>query len=285
MAKIYEALNWASSFLTKNGREQHAAELLLRHYTGMDRAGLLASLHSALPDETMRSFQEAVALHVKGMPVQYIIGSEDFYGRTFQVNEHVLIPRPETEELVFEAIKRIRSLFNQEDRLEVVDAGTGTGAIAITIKLELPALKVTASDISAEALNVAKTNARNLGADLRFIHGDLLKPFIEAGQKFDVILSNPPYIPFRDMDGMSEVVKDHEPHLALFAGDDGLDIYRRFMTELPLVVKDKALIGFEIGAGQSEDVSALLKQTFSDADVDVVYDINGKDRIVFAYIS
>ncbi|PLR85488.1 peptide chain release factor N(5)-glutamine methyltransferase [Bacillus sp. V33-4] len=285
MAKIYEALNWASSFLMKNGREQHAAELLLRHYTGMDRAALFASFHAGLPDETMQSFQEGIALHVKGIPVQYIIGSEEFYGRTFQVNEHVLIPRPETEELVFEAINRIGSLFNQEDVLEVVDAGTGTGAIAITIKLELPALNVTASDISVAALNVAKNNARNLGADLQFIHGDLLKPFIEAGQKFDVILSNPPYIPLRDIDGMSEVVKDHEPHLALFAGDDGLDIYRRFMAELPFVVKDKALIGFEIGAGQSDDVAVLLKKTFPAADVDVVYDINRKDRIVFAYIS
>jgi release factor glutamine methyltransferase len=238
-----------------------------------------------LDPETENLFREAVHLHANGKPVQYITGTEEFYGRTFFVNEAVLIPRPETEELVFGALKRMEIFFSGQKQLELLDVGTGSGAIAVTMKLERPDLTVTASDLSKEALLVAEKNASHLGASLHFVHGDLLKPFIESGKKFDIILSNPPYIPIGDMDEISEVVKDHEPHQALFAGEDGLDIYRRLAEELPFVIREKALVGFEIGAGQGQAVANLLQQAFPDALVEVVNDINGKDRIVFAKIN
>lgn len=278
--KIYEALHWASSFLKKTGREEYAGELLLRHCANLDRTHLLANLREELPEEVWTSFREAVKRHADGEPVQYIIGSEEFYGRTFIVNEAVLIPRPETEELVYGVLKRMKAKFPAGDSLELLDVGTGSGAIAVSLKLERPALKVTATDISAAALAVAEENANRLGAEVEFLQGDLLAPVI--GRKFDVVVSNPPYIPLPDKEWMSEVVTEHEPHQALFAGQDGLDLYKRLMETLPSVLKPKALVGFEIGAGQGQAVAALLKQTFADAAVEVVNDINGKDRMVFA---
>jgi len=282
--KIYEALNWASSFLKEKQRDENIGEILLRHFTGMTRAKLLAELREDLDPEIWSKFEEAIRQHEQGVPVQYIIGTEEFYGREFLVNQAVLIPRPETEELVYGTLKRLYSMFGSETELELADIGTGSGAISITLKLENPHLLVTATDVSEQALATAKDNATRLGAEIKFIQGDLLRPFIKAGKKLDVVISNPPYIPVADQSWMSEVVTDHEPHLALFAGEDGLDLYRRFMDELPLVLRDKALVGFEIGAGQGEAVSELLQQTFPQAKVEVVFDINGKDRMVFAEI-
>lgn len=281
--KVFEALAWASSFLKEHGRDENAGELLLRHYMNMSRSSLLASLQDVVEEAIWEPFVESVKKHGEGIPVQYMIGYEEFYGRRFSVNQEVLIPRPETEELVYGSLERIKRLFGEE-QVQLVDIGTGSGAIAITMKLKRPALRVTATDIAETSLTVARKNAEELGAKVEFLQGDLLLPFIESNTKFDVVLSNPPYIPLGDEKEMSVVVTEHEPHRALFAGEDGLDLYRRFMNELPQVVKNKALVGFEIGAGQSEAVSQMLQQTFPNALVEVVYDINGKDRMVFAEI-
>ncbi|USK85008.1 peptide chain release factor N(5)-glutamine methyltransferase [Peribacillus asahii] len=280
--KVYEALNWASSFLKEYSRDANAGELLLQHILQMSRSQLFASLRDELSGDAFTAFEKAVKQHAEGMPIQYIIGSEEFYGRTFLVNEEVLIPRPETEELVYHTLRKIQSMFPKDKEVHVVDVGTGSGAIAITMKLEEPRLRVTATDIASPSLQVAKRNAQALEADVQFVQGDLLQPFIEAGQQFDVLLSNPPYIPDADRMEMSEVVTEHEPHRALFAGVDGLDFYRRFMEELPSVMRISGLIGFEVGAGQGERVAELLRGAFSQAEVSVEYDINGKDRMVFA---
>ncbi|WP_286180819.1 peptide chain release factor N(5)-glutamine methyltransferase [Bacillus sp. ISL-37] len=280
--KIFEALNWASSFLKEHKREEFAGELMLRHYSGLSRTSMLAMMRDELDGEVWIEFQTAVKRHAAGEPIQYIIGSEEFYGRRFNVNEHVLIPRPETEELVYGTLQRLEKLFAENDQTDLVDVGTGSGAISVTLKLEKPAMKVTATDLSDDALEMARKNASELGAEIEFIQGDLLQPLILQGKKVDAVISNPPYIPVADQEWMSDIVTEHEPHMALFAGEDGLDLYRRFMEELPLVLKEKALVGFEIGAGQGEAVRALLEKTFPHAKVEVVFDINGKDRMVFA---
>jgi release factor glutamine methyltransferase len=278
---VFEALKWASSFLKDNNRDENVGELYLRHLLKMSRAKLLAEQQHVLTEAEWLEFKQAIEQHVKGIPIQHLIGFEEFYGRPFLVNSDVLIPRPETEELVYYTVEKLSKKQNREP-LVAVDIGTGSGAIAISLKLESSArLNMIAVDISDKALDVARENSRRLGAEVNFLQGDLVQPLMQEGVKVDVLLSNPPYIPLRDKETLADVVKDHEPELALFGGEDGYDLYRRFMEELPKVMNDSFLIGFEVGVGQGETVENLLKEAFPGANVEVVFDINGKDRMVF----
>ena len=283
--KVYEALNWASSFLKKNDRDENAGELLLRHHMKLDRSQLFSRMQEMMPMEMQSSFIFNVHKHVAGIPVQYLMGKEEFYGRSFFVSEEVLIPRPETEELVVGVLDRVKKHFGSgSEKLSVVDVGTGSGAIAITLALENSRLDVKATDIAGESLEVAMDNAEALAAEVEFLQGDLLLPFIEQDIKVDVVVSNPPYIPQKEYEGLSTVVKDFEPYRALVGGISGLEFYERFMDELPKVLKECAIVAFEVGMGQGEDVKVLLEKTFPGAKVEVVLDINGKDRMVFAEI-
>ncbi|MGD6802265.1 peptide chain release factor N(5)-glutamine methyltransferase [Rossellomorea aquimaris] len=279
---VFEALKWASSFLIENKRDENAGELLIKHLLEMDRSQLLANQRMVLSDKVKLEFVRGITSHIQGTPIQHIIGHEEFYGRRFRVSEHVLIPRPETEELVYHTLDKIKKYFAGQDQLKLADIGTGSGAIAVTLKLEKPELAVSAVDISSEALTVAEKNAEALGAQVSFLEGDLLQPLISAEEKLDVLVSNPPYIPLSDLDSLSEVVKDHEPHSALFGGESGLDFYQRFMEELPKVMNSRYLIGFEIGVGQGEAVAGMLRGAFPDARTEIIHDINGKDRMVFS---
>ncbi|MEC3839662.1 peptide chain release factor N(5)-glutamine methyltransferase [Bacillus amyloliquefaciens] len=284
MKTVFEALSWASSYLTEAGREKNAAELLLLNDTGMDRSKLLANLQEPVGEDELYRFRRHVEMHKEGVPIQYIIGKEQFYGREFFVNDDVLIPRPETEEVVFHLLDKQKRVFSEGERLNVIDIGTGSGAIAVTLALECGHFSVAASDISKEALQVAERNAQNLGADVRFLQGDLLTPFISSGKKADIIVSNPPYISEEEMADLSDIVRFHEPLHALTDGGDGLKFYKRFMEDLPLVMKDKALVVFEIGYNQGKAVEDLFRHSFPNAEVEVVKDINGKDRTVSAVI-
>ncbi|MDZ5711225.1 peptide chain release factor N(5)-glutamine methyltransferase [Jeotgalibacillus haloalkalitolerans] len=277
--KMYEALNWASSYLEDHDREAHAAELLLRHITGLDRHKFFMELRELLSDDQLEAFKKAVEKHVEGVPVQHLMGYEEFYGRRFAVNGDVLIPRPETEELIFYMFERTDRIFDKRENIQALDVGTGSGVIGVTMKLERPDWEVTATDLSPAALHTAKKNAASNAANIEFLEGDLLQPL--EGKKFDVFLSNPPYIPYSDISSMSEVVTDHEPHSALFADEEGLILYRKMSEQLPAVMNRPGLIGFEVGAGQGETVAALLKKAFPDDETEVIYDINGKDRMVF----
>lgn len=277
--KVYEALHWASSFLDKHHRDQNAGDLLLQHLLQMDRAELLANLHMGLDEEVVNNFKQWIYDHADGVPLQHIIGYEMFYGRPFIVNENVLIPRPETEELVLETLKRVKKYYQSANGLKLVDIGTGSGAIAITMKLECPSLEVTATDISYDALKVARKNAQQLQADISFRQGDLTTPLLSTQETFDIILSNPPYIAMDE--DLSVVVKNFEPHQALFGGEDGLDYYRRLIKEIPYIMTHRALIGFEIGADQGEKIVTLLQQRFPQSKVEIVKDINGKERMIF----
>lgn len=279
---IFEALNGASSFLVDKGREANAARLLLQHVLQTNYSGLMMRMHDEITSEQLVTFKSFVEAHALGRPVQYITGVEEFYGRTFAVDESVLIPRPETEELILGTIERMTKLFGSQASVKLADIGTGSSAIATTMKLEWPQAAVTATDISQQALEKAKQNAANLQADINFCLGDLTEPI--SSEKWDVILSNPPYIAFDEMEIMSDVVVEHEPHSALFAEENGLILYRKLAEQLPPLMNKPALIGLEIGYKQGATVASYFQKHFPQAIVEVVQDINGKDRIIFCTI-
>ncbi|MEB1807200.1 MAG: peptide chain release factor N(5)-glutamine methyltransferase [Bacillaceae bacterium] len=280
--KVHEALKWASSFLEERNLEQPVAQILLKHHLQKDLTQLYMAMHDELSEEQQQHFIADIHSYADGTPVQHLTGVEQFYERIFIVNQDVLIPRPETEELVQGVLQRMAKKYSEQTTVKVVDVGTGSGAIAITLALECEKLQVKAVDISEAALTVAKENGTNLGAYVAWIHGDLLQPLIRSNDKVDIVVSNPPYIPIGEQETLSPYVSEKEPASALYGGEDGLDFYRRLTDEIPLVTGDHAMVAFEIGAGQGEAVSQLLKDKFPKASVEVVFDINGKDRMVFA---
>ncbi|EGA88235.1 HemK-like protein [Planococcus donghaensis MPA1U2] len=278
---VYEALKRASSFLQEHGREEGAARILLQHELGLSYSGLIASMRDEISDAQLENFWATIEQHAKGIPVQHLTGTEEFYGRKFRVNADVLIPRPETEELIEETLQLIeRHLVKKE--LALADIGTGSGIIAITMKCELPHANVTATDISQSALETAAQNAETLNAEIDFRLGDLTKPI--ENEKWDVILSNPPYIAYSEAPDLSDSVRDFEPHHALFADNEGLALYEKMAEQFPKMLNKPGIIGFEIGYQQGKAVEKMLKDAFPDAFVYCKKDINKNDRMVFAVI-
>ncbi len=210
-------------------------------------------------------------------PIQYIEGYVNFYGYDFKVNKYVLIPRFETEELVENTIIYIKEYF--KENIDIVDIGTGSGNIGITLKKELPNINITMTDISKKALKVAKYNAHKLNVEASFIHGDLLTPL--KNKKFDVLISNPPYI--REDEEIDPLVKDNEPHLALYGGKDGLKYYKVLLKDVKNVLKDKSLIALEIGATQKKDLITLIKKYFPHSKYEIKKDLQKRDRMVFIF--
>jgi release factor glutamine methyltransferase len=276
--KLYEVLRWASLFLEQKNREPKVAEILLMHHLNMSRTEFLGRMRETIPAEVLAAFKEDVWRHAEtGVPVQHLIGTEFFYGREFLVNEHVLIPRPETEELVLHVIDEIKR--NGLEQPVLVDIGTGSGVIAVTLALEVEEASVYATELSVQALEVAEKNAERLGACITFLQGDFLKPLQKEQVSPNVLVSNPPYISEKDEETLSDTVKGFDPPLALFADEDGLAAYKQILAEAGQFPELK-LLAFEIGYDQGEAVRQLVLQAFPESDVRVLKDINGKDRIV-----
>ena len=245
------------------------AEVLLAHATQHDRVWLIAHSNEELIELWWIHYGRYLHQRIAGMPTQYITGRQEFYGREFRVTRDVLIPRPETEHVIEEALKHGAS--------RVLDVGTGSGAIAVTLALETTA-QVFATDVSGAALAVAASNAGRLGARVEFVACDLASAF-SAGS-FDLVVSNPPYIAAGD--SLPREVQEWEPALALFAGEDGLDVYRRLIPEARRVLLPGGRLVMEIGAGQAEAVAGLLGDW--DA-VRVGHDLAGLPRVVMASTS
>lgn len=279
--RIYEAIKKASSLLSSKDLDENAAQLLMEFVTNKSGASLLADMRDYLTKTQQTAFWKHTEELLTGKPIQHIIGYEMFYGRQFEVNGNVLIPRPETEELVENALKISMKLFETKD-IHMADIGTGSGAIAISFKKEWPEATVAATDISEEALKVAERNAKKNEADITFYQGNLTEPIKQ--QKWDVVLSNPPYIAPEESAAMSKTVVDFEPKHALFAEEDGLYFYKKLAKELPRIMKTPSLIGLEIGYQQGTAVRDLFQKAFPEAQVEIIQDINGKDRMIFCEI-
>ena len=209
-----------------------------------------------------------------GIPVQYIVGNVDFYGYTFKVNKNTLIPRFETELLVEKTIKYINKYFNNE--IKILDIGTGSGCIAITLNKLLDNSRVTAVDISKNALDVARENNKINNTGVNFIESDV---FSNINDKYDVIISNPPYVSY-DEDIM-DVVYNNEPHMALYADDNGLYFYDKILMECRKYLNDRFFIAFEIGYKQGNDIINIINKYFDNVNISLEKDYSGRDRFIF----
>lgn len=251
-------------------------DLLLCAALGVERAFLLAHLDDVLPNETAERFAGWLDRGASGEPIAYILGVRGFYDREFFVTPDVLIPRPETELLLEQAL----AWAGTHPVSLAADIGTGSGALAVTFAAHFPAAQVVAVDISPAALAVARLNAERQGmADrLTFLQGDLLGPLIERGRPVDLVMANLPYIPTGDLPEL-EVTK-HEPLLALDGGPDGLDLVRVLLAQAAELVRPGALLLLEIGAGQGEAALAAVHLVFPAASATILPDYAGHDRIV-----
>ena len=275
-----ECLFSAKKQMVERNLSENAAMLLMMEITGKENHDLYVEFEEEISEEIFKEFNEKFARLLTGEPLQHILGYEYFYGHKFIVNEDVLIPRPETEELVANVLAYYDEFFNGQ-KVDVCDIGTGSGAIAITLKKEEENFTVTASDISEKAVATAKRNAANLEADVNFLVGDMCEPLIENNIKVDILVSNPPYIPVDEE--MEHSVKDFEPHVALFGGEDGLKFYRIIFERSKYLLKEKSFMAFEMGYNQKENLTALAKQYFPNSKVEVIKDLSGKNRMLFIF--
>jgi release factor glutamine methyltransferase len=253
------------------------AETLLLHLTGNNRAWLLAHLDDELGYEFAEQYIALLERRFAGEPMQYIFGESEFYRLPFRVTPDVLIPRPETEHVVEKVLERAANFAAPR----IVDVGTGSGAIAVVLAHELPAAIVTATDLSAAALNVARQNAQRNGVAerVRFLGGDLLQPV--AGEQFDMVVSNPPYVSEVDRESLAVEVRDYEPAQALFAGADGLDVYRRLIPQAFAALAPGGHVILEIGHGQEPPVGALLGEAGFE-NIEFTPDLLGIPRVACA---
>lgn len=273
---IRDVLDWTTKdFETRGiGSARLDAELLVAEALGVERIGLYLDLGRPLLESERDAIRPLIARRREREPVAYILGRRDFYGRRFDVTPDVLIPRPDTETLVEHALGCIPT----EGLVRVLDVGTGSGAIAITLAAERPNVEVTATDISAGALRVAAGNAERHGvaSRARFEEADL----VGHGGPYDLVVSNPPYIKTGDLEGLEPEVRSHEPTTALDGGNDGLDVVRALLERAATVTGPDADLMLEIGLGQAAGVASLADQSAAWRHEAIYMDLNRIERVV-----
>jgi len=277
MPTYKEVLNINEQYAIDNNKEDSAIKRLLLHFSNMDSSELLLNLNEEMPEELYNDFLYGVdRFIIQNIPVQHIIGYEYFFGYEFVVNSDVLIPRFETEELVANVLEQYDDVFNGTN-VDVVDIGTGSGCLAVTLSVEEKGMNVIATDISEKALDVAKQNNDKLGGRVTFYQGDMLEPV--KAMKFDILVSNPPYIPNDEF--VEDLVKSNEPHVALFGGKDGLDFYRKIIIDAESILNDKYIIAFEHAYDKAKELKKLIQKHIKDATIIQKKDMQGKDRMTF----
>jgi release factor glutamine methyltransferase len=281
---VLEALNWATDFLKDHqvDNPRLSAELLLSRSMGVRREELYIRLHSQITEGDRGALNAFVQRRVSGEPLQYILGQQEFWSFDMKVAPQVLIPRPETELLVEQALSILESAsFGKAPR--VLELGTGSGAIAISLAREVKEIFVVATDVSKEALELARQNALHAGVERRitFVHGDLFNALQSAEEKgpFDVIVSNPPYVPRPDIESLAKEVKN-EPRIALDGGEDGLDFHRRIISEAPAHLRAGGWLLLEMGQGQGARVSALIGEKVDFQRPQIHSDLSGIERVI-----
>jgi len=284
---ILELLNWSTHYLRDHHIENPRlnAELLLAHSLNLGREGLYTHLHDSSGEEERENVEWLVKRRVSGEPLQYILGHQEFWSINFRVDARVLIPRPETELLMEESLS-ILSQISLRRSPYVLEIGTGTGAVAISLAKEMRELFLVATDISSEALLVARENAKSAGVlhRIAFVRGDLFGPFRWMREKgpFDLILSNPPYVLRSEIQNLAKEIKDHEPILALDGGKDGMEFYRAITSQAPFYLRKGGWLLVEIGEGQGKKVSVMIEEGGSFSRPERINDLLGIERVVKA---
>ena len=252
------------------------AKILLGELLNLNPLELLNHLNDLVEDDKVNLYKKEVLALEEGNPLQYVLGYVNFYGNKFLVDERCLIPRFETEELVENTIKYINKYFNNP--VDIIDLGTGSGVIGLTLENKVNTNKVDLVDISKDALEIANKNKESLNSKANLIESDF---FTNINDKYDVIISNPPYI--MDNEEIEDIVKNNEPHLALYAGVKGLDCYEKILSNISNHMKDKCLIAFEIGYTQSSDITNLVNKYLDNVRIEVKKDLSNKDRMLFIF--
>ena len=277
---ISSLLNWTGNYFKRKNIQSARldAEVLLSHVLRQERIYLYVHFDEPMEQNELSKFREYVKKRAQHVPIAYIIGEREFMGLPFKVTKDTLIPRPDTEILVENVLNNV----DKDKEIEIVDIGTGSGAIILSLLVNLPKAQGKTVDISSKAIEVAKENAVNLQVNDRceFFVGDLFAPL--NGNKFDLIVSNPPYIPQKDIATLEDDVKEYEPVSALTDGGDGLSYYRRLLSEGKAYIKENGFIALEIGIYQSEDVKQIAMDN-GWKNIKIIKDYAGIDRVVLAW--
>jgi len=282
---IFGLLNWSTNTLKDHEIENPRlnAELLLASSLNLSTEGLYAHLHDQVKEREKGELERLIQRRISGEPLQYILGHQEFWSIDFKVDRRVLIPRPETELLVEQSLS-ILSKTSFKRILSVLEIGTGSGAIAIALAKEMKNIFLVATDISKGALALAMENAKSVGvqSQIEFVNGDLFGPFRPSRERkfFDLILSNPPYIIRTEIGSLAKEVRDYEPIVALDGGEDGLEFYRRLISQAPFYLREGGWLLLEIGQGQRLLVSELIEGGGNFLKPDCIPDLSGIERVV-----
>ncbi len=263
-------------FFAKQHIHSDHAKILLGELLNRNPLELLNYLDYEVSEEDVKKYKEYVKALEEGTPIQYALGYVNFYGNKFIINENTLIPRFETEELVEKTIEFSKKFFTE--LVDIIDLGTGSGVIGLTLEKKLSTNSVDLIDISPKALEVAHKNCAKLNSKANLIESDM---FQNVNKKYDIIISNPPYI--KTTEEIEKIVKDNEPAIALYAGDDGLDCYKKILENISPFMKERCLVAFEIGMTQANDIKELINKYLSDVRVEVYKDLSEKDRMIFIF--
>ena len=253
------------------------AKMIISDMLNINSLELFNYLNDEKDENFCNTYFSKIEMIANNKPVQYVIGNVNFYGLNLEVNDKVLIPRFETEELVENTLNLIKEHFDN-DKLDIIDLGCGSGVIGLTLEQKVSTNSVDLIDISENALEVTKINKDNLNSKANLIQSDM---FENITKKYDVIISNPPYI--KTTEEIEDIVLNNEPHLALFAGVDGLDCYKKIINNLSNHMKDRCLVAFEIGMTQAQDITNIAKEVLGNIKIEVKKDLSDKDRMLFIF--
>ena len=284
MLTVLEAIKLSADYLSKKNIDSSRinAENLLAHVLKCKRLDLYLAFDRPLKEEEIDDYRELIRRRGASEPLQYIIGNVEFYGLNFRVNSSVLIPRPETELL----IEKILESLNKNDSLKILDIGTGSGNIAVSIAKHLSNAEIVAIDISDSAIQTAKENSElnNINGQINFYKLDIISGSLQTNSKFDLIVSNPPYVSLKDYSDLSPELLNHEPRISLTDENDGLNFYRAISKKAKTLLKTGGKIFYEVGLGQSEEVKNLLKENNFN-EIEIFKDYSNIDRVVKGVLS